>query len=62
MTYDVARDFAAVASYGRIDRVVIAVEGIRRIQEFVTAAKAKPLTFASARGIDDASHRGSASA
>jgi tripartite-type tricarboxylate transporter receptor subunit TctC len=57
MTYDVARDFAAVASYGRMPTALVIApsKGIKTIQEFVTAAKAKPPTFASA-GVGSTTH------
>ena len=57
MTYDVARDFAAVASYGRMPTALVIApsKGFKTIQEFVTAAKAKPLTFASA-GVGSTTH------
>ena len=57
MTYDVARDFAAVASYGTMPTALVIApsKGIKTIQEFVAAAKAKPLTFASA-GVGSTTH------
>jgi tripartite-type tricarboxylate transporter receptor subunit TctC len=57
MTYDVARDFAAVASYGRMPTALVVApsKGIKTIGEFVAAAKAKPLTFASA-GVGSTTH------
>ncbi len=57
MTYDVARDFAAVASYGIMPTALVIApsKGIKTIGEFVTAAKAKPLTFASA-GVGSTTH------
>jgi tripartite-type tricarboxylate transporter receptor subunit TctC len=57
MTYDVARDFAAVASYGMMPTALVIApsKGIKTIGEFVTAAKAKPLTFASA-GVGSTTH------
>ena len=44
MTYDVARDFAAVAPFGRMPTALVMApsKGIKTIQQFVTAAKAKP--------------------
>ena len=57
MTYDVARDFAAVASYGMMPTALVIApsKGIKTIQEFVAVAKAKPLTFASA-GVGSTTH------
>ena len=57
MTYDVARDFAAVASYGKMPTALVIApsKGIKTIGEFVAAAKAKPLTFASA-GVGSTTH------
>ena len=57
MTYDVARDFAAVASYGTMPTALVIApsKGIKTIQEFVAVAKAKPLTFASA-GVGSTTH------
>ena len=61
LTYDVARDFAAVASFGRTPTALVMApsKGIKTIQEFVAAAKAKPgkdaFTFASA-GVGSTTH------
>ena len=61
LTYDVARDFAAVASFGRTPTALVMApsKGIKTVQEFVTAAKAKPgkdaFTFASA-GVGSTTH------
>jgi tripartite-type tricarboxylate transporter receptor subunit TctC len=61
LTYDVARDFAAVASFGRTPTALVIApsKGIKTVQEFVTAAKAKPgkdaFTFASA-GVGSTTH------
>lgn len=57
--YDVVRDFAAVGAIGSVPNVLIIApsRGIKTIQEFVAAAKAKPgsFTFASV-GIGSAVH------
>jgi len=59
--YDVTRDFAAVALFGRTPTALVMApsKGIRTIQEFVTAAKAKSaadaFTFASA-GVGSTTH------
>src|SRR5262245_29598184 len=57
MPYDVARDFAAVAAFGKMPTALILApsKGIKSIQEFVAAAKAKQLTFASA-GVGSTTH------
>ena len=59
MTYDVSRDFAAVAPFGRMPTALIIApsKGITTIQQFVDAAKAKPgaFTFASA-GVGSTTH------
>jgi tripartite-type tricarboxylate transporter receptor subunit TctC len=59
MTYDVARDFAAVAPFGRMPTALILApsKGFKTIQEFVAAAKTKPghFTFASA-GVGSTTH------
>ena len=61
MTYDVARDFAAVASFGRTPTALVMApsKGIKTIREFVAAAKARPgkeaFTFASA-GVGSTTH------
>ena len=61
MSYDVARDFAAVASFGRTPTALVMApsKGIKTIQQFVAAAKAKPakeaFTFASA-GVGSTTH------
>ena len=61
MSYDVARDFAAVASFGRTPTALVMApsKGIKTIQGFVAAAKAKPareaFTFASA-GVGSTTH------
>src|SRR5688572_14624468 len=61
MSYDAVRDFAAVASFGRTPTALVMApsKGIKTIQEFVSAAKAKPgkeaLTFASA-GVGSTTH------
>ena len=57
MTYDVVRDFAAVASFGRTPTALVMApsKGIRTIQEFVAAAKVGKFTFASA-GVGSTTH------
>ena len=57
MPYDVAGDFAAVASYGMMPTALVIApsKGITTIQQFVVAAKAKPMTFASA-GVGSTTH------
>ena len=59
MTYDVARDFAAVVPLGRMPTALVIApsKGIRTISEFVAAARAKPgaFTFASA-GVGSTTH------
>jgi tripartite-type tricarboxylate transporter receptor subunit TctC len=57
--YDTARDFAAVASLGSTPNVIVIspTKGMRRLQELVAAAKAKPgtITYATA-GVGSATH------
>jgi tripartite-type tricarboxylate transporter receptor subunit TctC len=59
MTYDVARDFAAVAALGKMPTALVIApsKGIKAVQELVSAAKAKPgtFTFASA-GVGSTTH------
>jgi tripartite-type tricarboxylate transporter receptor subunit TctC len=57
MTYDVARDFAAVASFGKTPTALVMApsKGIKTIQEFVPAAKQNKFTFASA-GVGSTTH------
>jgi tripartite-type tricarboxylate transporter receptor subunit TctC len=57
MSYDVARDFAAVASYGKMPTALLMApsKGIKTIGEFVNAAKATSFTFASA-GVGSTTH------
>ena len=59
MQYDVARDFAGVAPFGRMPTALIIApsKGLKTIQEFVVAARAKPggFTFASA-GVGSTTH------
>lgn len=59
MTYDVARDLAAVASFGRMPTALVVApsKGFKTIQELVAAAKAKTgaLTYASA-GVGSTTH------
>jgi tripartite-type tricarboxylate transporter receptor subunit TctC len=59
LPYDVARDFAAVAPFGRMPTALVMApsKGIKTIGEFVAAAKAKPgaFTYASA-GVGSVTH------
>jgi hypothetical protein len=47
LSYDVARDFAAVAAIGNVPNVLIIApsKGLNTVQDFVAAAKAKPGSF-----------------
>jgi tripartite-type tricarboxylate transporter receptor subunit TctC len=47
LSYDVARDFAAVAAIGNVPNVLIIApsKGLNTVQNFVAAAKAKPGSF-----------------
>ena len=47
LSYDVIRDFATVAAIGNVPNVLIIApsKGIKTVQEFVAAAKAKPGSF-----------------
>ncbi len=57
ISYDVTRDFAAVAAFGRMPTVLLVApsKGIKTLQEFVALAKSKPLTYASA-GVGSTTH------
>jgi tripartite-type tricarboxylate transporter receptor subunit TctC len=59
LPYDVARDFAAVAPFGRMPTTLVMApsKGIRTLSEFVAAAKARPgaFTYASA-GVGSVTH------
>jgi tripartite-type tricarboxylate transporter receptor subunit TctC len=59
MTYDVARDFAGVAPFGRMPTALIMApsKGIKTVQEFVAAAKTKAghFSYASA-GVGSTTH------
>ena len=59
LSYDVTRDFAGVVPLGRMPTALVMApsKGIKTIQAFVTAAKAKPgaFTFASA-GVGSSTH------
>jgi tripartite-type tricarboxylate transporter receptor subunit TctC len=59
LPYDVARDFAAVAPFGRMPTALVMApsKGIKTIAEFVAAAKARPgaFTYASA-GVGSVTH------
>jgi tripartite-type tricarboxylate transporter receptor subunit TctC len=59
LSYDTARDLAAVVSLGQTPLVMITApsKGIKTVQDFVAAAKAKPgsINFASA-GVGSATH------
>jgi tripartite-type tricarboxylate transporter receptor subunit TctC len=59
LSYDVARDFAAVAAIGNVPNVLIIApwKGLHTVQDFVAAAKAKPGSFNFASvGIGSAVH------
>jgi len=59
LTYDVARDFAAVGAIGSVPNVLIIspAKGIKTLKEFVEAAKAKPGSFNFASvGVGSAVH------
>lgn len=59
LAYDVARDFVAVGAIGSVPNVLIIspAKGLKTIQEFVAAAKAKPGTFNFASvGVGSAVH------
>jgi tripartite-type tricarboxylate transporter receptor subunit TctC len=59
LTYDVARDFAAVGAIGSVPNVLIISpeKGLKTLPEFVAAAKAKPGTFNFASvGVGSAVH------
>jgi tripartite-type tricarboxylate transporter receptor subunit TctC len=59
LSYDVARDFAAVAAVGNVPNVLIIApsKGLNTVQDFVLAAKAKPGSFNFASvGIGSAVH------
>jgi tripartite-type tricarboxylate transporter receptor subunit TctC len=59
LPYDVARDFAAVAPFGRMPTALVMApsKGIKSISEFVAAARARPgaFTYASA-GVGSVTH------
>ena len=59
ITYDVARDFSAVAPFGRMPTALVMApsKGVTTVQQFVAEAKAKPgsFTFASA-GVGSTTH------
>ena len=57
LSYDTARDFSAVASFGSVPNVTVIApsKGIKTLSELVAAAKAGSLTFASA-GVGSATH------
>jgi tripartite-type tricarboxylate transporter receptor subunit TctC len=59
MSYDVARDFAAVAAIGRMPTALIVApsKGLKTVQALVAAAKAKPATFTFASaGVGSTTH------
>jgi tripartite-type tricarboxylate transporter receptor subunit TctC len=59
LSYDVMRDFATVAAIGNVPNVLIIApaKGLKTVQEFVAAAKAKPGSFNFASvGIGSAVH------
>jgi tripartite-type tricarboxylate transporter receptor subunit TctC len=57
LSYDTARDFSAVVSFGSVPNVTVIspARGIRTLPELIAAAKNSSLTFASA-GIGSATH------
>ena len=59
LPYDTARDFAAVAAFGKMPTALVLApaKGFRTVQELVTAARAKPgsFTYASA-GVGSTTH------
>ena len=57
LSYDTARDFSAVVSFGSVPNVTVIspARGIRTLPELIAAAKKSSLTFASA-GIGSATH------
>jgi tripartite-type tricarboxylate transporter receptor subunit TctC len=59
ITYDTAKDFSAIASFGSVPNVTVVspAKGFKTLEELVAAAKAKPgtFTFASA-GVGSATH------
>ena len=57
ITYDPAKDFAAVAMFGVVPNVLLVApsKGIKTVQEFVAKAKAGNMTFSSA-GVGSATH------
>ncbi len=59
ISYDTARDFSAIASFGSVPNVTLIApsKGIKTLEELVARAKAKPgsITFASA-GVGSATH------
>ena len=57
MNYDVTRDFAAVASFGKTPTALVMApsKGIKTIQQFVSAAKAGNFTYASS-GVGSTTH------
>lgn len=57
LSYDTARDFSAVASFGSVPNVTVISpsKGIKTLAELIAAAKTGSLTFASA-GIGSATH------
>jgi tripartite-type tricarboxylate transporter receptor subunit TctC len=57
VSYDTAKDFSAVASFGSVPNVVVIApsKNIKTLAELAAAAKARSLTFASA-GVGSATH------
>jgi len=57
LPYDTANDFSAVASFGNVPNVLLVApsKGIKTVQELVTKAKNRSLSFASA-GVGSATH------
>ncbi|AXK81278.1 tripartite tricarboxylate transporter substrate binding protein [Pseudolabrys taiwanensis] len=57
LTYDAAKDFACIASFGSVPNVLLVAPslGVKTVQEFVAKAKAGNLTYSSA-GVGSATH------
>ena len=57
LSYDTARDFAAVAAFGTVPNVTVVApsKGIKTLKELVAKAKSGSMTFASA-GVGSATH------
>jgi tripartite-type tricarboxylate transporter receptor subunit TctC len=57
LSYDAAKDFACIASFGSVPNVLLVAPslGVKTLKEFVAKAKANKLTYASA-GVGSATH------